>query len=150
MNLNIKLSHQIHDLSDLTNEEKLIEITLNMEAKQSMNQIIGSQNILSIPDDEVKELLKDSLDDIRYIVDSPRFEIIYNDDDKIVSKTIVTFSMMISSKNDVISLFKNYPNRSFIFYNLLVDSFSRKYILRGAFIDDLQKRRDNIINKILE
>lgn len=149
MNINKKLSHQIHDLSDLTNEEKLIEITLNMGSKQSMNQIVGT-HILSIPDDEVKELLEDSLDDIRYIVDSPKFEIIYNEDDKIMSKAIETFSMMISSKNDVIRLFKNYPNRSFIFYNLLVDSFSRKYILRGAFIDDLQKRRDDIINKILE
>ena len=132
-------------ISDLDKEEKLLELTLDMQTKQSTGQIMGLQDPMYVSDDEVKDLIDDIIDDIWYISGSPNFEF--------EGKFLATDSFKIESKNDINELFNNNKNKVFIWYNLLSNNLTYNgksfYMLRGKFVDNLQNIRNEKINTIL-
>lgn len=132
-------------ISDLNKEEKLLELTLDMQTKQSTGQIMGLQDPMYVSDDEVKDLIDDIIDDIWYISGSPNFEF--------EGKFLATDSFKIESKNDINELFNNNKNKVFIWYNLLSNNLTYNgksfYMLRGKFVDNLQNIRNEKINTIL-
>jgi len=132
-------------ISDLNKEEKLLELTLDMQTKQSMGQIMGSQNPMYVSDQEVEDLLEDVIDNIWYISGSPNFDF--------EGKFLATDSFNIESKDDINDMFNNNKNKVFIWYNLLLNNLTingnQSYMLRGKFVDNLQNIRNEKINTIL-
>lgn len=132
-------------ISDLNKEEKLLELTLDMQTKQSMGQIMGSQNPMYVSDQEVEDLLEDVIDNIWYISVSPNFDF--------EGKFLATDSFKIESKDDMNDMFNNNKNKVFIWYNLLLNNLTingnQSYMLRGKFVDNLQDIRNEKINTIL-
>jgi len=132
-------------ISDLDKEEKLLELTLDMQTKQSTGQIMGLQDPMYVSDDEVKDLIDDIIDDIWYISGSPNFEF--------EGKFLATDSFKIESKNDINELFNNNKNKVFIWYNLLSNNLTYNgksfYMLRGKFVENRQNIRNEKINTIL-
>lgn len=142
-------------ISDLNKEEKLLELTLDMQTKQSMGQIMGSQNPMYVSDQEVEDLLEDVIDNIWYISVSPNFDF--------EGKFLATDSFKIESKDDMNDMFNNNKNKVFIWYNLLLNNEvlpghpqinltingNQSYMLRGKFVDNLQNIRNEKINTIL-
>lgn len=130
---------------DLDKEEKLLELTLDMQTKQSTGQIMGLQDPMYVSDDEVKDLTEYVIDDIWYITNIPNFNF--------EGTFLAADSFKIESKNDINELFNNNKNKVFIWYNLLSNNLTYNgksfYTLRGKFVDNLQNIRNEKINTIL-
>lgn len=137
----------MRQISNLDKEEKLIELTLDIQTKQSMGQILGSQNPMYISDDEVKDLLEDVIDDIWYITTHPNF--------LLENRTLPTLNYKVETKQDINNIFKQNKNKIFIWYNITTLSYlsltnKPSYLLRGNFFDNRQNIRNDKINEILD
>jgi hypothetical protein len=136
----------MRNISPLSKEEKLIELSLDMQTKQSMGQIMGSSNPMYILDSELEELFGDVIDDIWYITPSPNFDF--------ENKFYQTDNFKIESKKDVNDIFKSNKNKAFIWYNILLNPLiyttNKSYMIRGIFVDNLQHSRNEKINQILD
>lgn len=137
---------RLRQISDLNKEEKLSELTLDMQTKQSTGQIMGLQDPMYVSDDEVKDLMEDIIDDIWYITNHPNFEF--------ERKFYPSDSFKFETKNDINKFFNNNNNKVFIWYNLLSNNLTyngkSSYMLRGKFVDNTQYIREEKINQILE
>ena len=134
----------MRQISDLNKEDKLLELILDMQTKQSMGQIMGLQDPMYVSDEEVKDLLEDVIDNIWYISQSPGFEF--------ERKFLPSDSIVIGSKKDMNLLFNKYKNKVFVWYNLTHSNNQspNHYIIRGEFVDNRQHLREEKINQILE
>ena len=130
----------------LTKEERINEIILDIDQKINAGQIMGAVFVpdSSIDSDELQDILNRIEHRIYYITPSPVFSF----DVDGVSKMLSSGTYECSTIDELVDLITiTNPNMCFIWYNL--SKHDGRFRIRGVFIDDRAKLRNNKIDEIL-